>query len=181
MKKAMKFLMLPLTCLVLGLGLAFTNAFTKPVIEEINIKMATDARKEVLPTASEFEEMQGSYPAGITSVYKGTNGEGIAVELTVKGYGGDMNMMVGVDADGKVSHTKIVSASETAGVGAKTYEKDFLELFGGKTGKLISVKGAPGKEEEVAAISGATVSSKAVTAGVNLALETFEQAKEELK
>ena len=180
MKKILKFLMLPMTCLILGLGLALTNAFTKPVIADINLKLATEARQEALPSASSFEELSGVFPEGVKSIYRGSGGEGIAVELTVKGYGGDMNMMVGIDPNGNVARVKIVSAAETAGVGAKTYERDFLDRYDGRTGPLTAVKGEVGGENQIAAISGATVSSKAVTSGVNLALEAFEQVKEEL-
>lgn len=179
MKKVMEFLMLPVTCLILGIGLAFTNAFTKPVILESGIRMANEARAAVLPGTSEFSEVNGEFPEGIISVFKGSNGEGLAVELTTKGYGGDMKLMVGMDTEGKITGVKVVSASETAGVGAKTYEKSFLDLFNGRSGQLKAVK-TGATADDIQAISGATVSSKAVTDGVNVAQDVFEQVKGEL-
>lgn len=179
MKKVMEFLMLPITCLVLGIGLAFTNAFTKPVIQETAIRMANEARSEVLPGTSDFTEINGEFSEGINSVFKGSNGEGIAVEVITKGYGGDMKLMVGIDPQGKITGVKVVSASETAGVGAKVYEKNFLDLFNGRSGQLKAVK-TGATADDIQAISGATVSSKAVTAGVNVAQQAFEQIKGEL-
>lgn len=178
MKKIMNFLALPVICLILAGCLVLTYNQTAPKIEQINKQMADDARREVLASADTFTEVSGQQlPDGVVDVYQAENGAGIAIQLISKGYGGDLNMMVGVDKDGKIAGVKIVSGSETAGVGAKTYESKFTDQYKGKNGQIKAVKNTAQNDNEIVAISGASISSKAVTAGVNAALETYEQVK----
>ena len=88
---------------------------------------------------------------------------GYCAEVAPKGFGGDIVMMVGVDHTGSVCGVNIVSMSETPGLGSRTNTPAFLDQFKGKSGEL-----AVGTN--VDAVSGATISSRAVTGGVNEAL-----------
>ncbi len=88
---------------------------------------------------------------------------GYAVSVTEKGFGGEISLLVGVSLDGKVRGVSLLSHSETPGLGARTGEEAFRSQFAGKSGKLTV-------GENIDAVSGATISSKAVTAGVNAAL-----------
>ena len=89
---------------------------------------------------------------------------GYCAEVAPNGFGGEIKMMVGVDYEGKVCGANIVTMSETPGLGSRTKEEAwFLEQFAGKSGELAVGNG-------VDAITGATISSKAVTKGVSDAL-----------
>lgn len=89
---------------------------------------------------------------------------GYCVEVKSVGFGGDIEMTVGYAPDGKILGVSIVSLSETPGLGARISESAFLSQYEGKQGTLTL-------GEDVDAISGATISSRAVTEGVNRATE----------
>ena len=92
---------------------------------------------------------------------KGIKEEGTPAEIF---YGGEINMTVGIDTGNSVKGLEIVSHSETAGLGARIDEPAFRQGFNGITEEAV-IGG------NVDAISGATISSKAVAAGVNAALD----------
>ncbi|MFR2465176.1 MAG: FMN-binding protein, partial [Clostridia bacterium] len=105
--------------------------------------------------------------------YRAENG-GVAMKVMGTGYGGDMEMAVGIDADGNVTGVSIISHGETPGLGAKATEADFIDQYSGKNAKetLTVVKG-DAAENEISAISGATITSRGVTEGVNEALQYY--------
>ena len=147
--------------------LAAVNKVTAPVIAENDRKAQEQAMIDVLPGATEFfrAKMDGLNEA--EEVYK--SDIGYAVKVAPNGYGGPISMIVGVDNDLKVTGIKIISQSETAGLGAKCTEASFQEQYKGKTENIVvSKSGAKGNE--IDAISSATVTSKAVTKGVNRAI-----------
>ena len=106
----------------------------------------------------------------VYAVYDANGGFfGYCVEVAGKGFGGDIGMMVGYDANREILGVRVVSHSETPGLGAKIKtDAWFLEQYAGKSGEVTL-------GEDVDAIVGATVSSKAVTAGINLATETLDR------
>ncbi len=87
---------------------------------------------------------------------------GFCAEVASPGFGGDIQMMVGFDAQGNILGVSIVSLSETPGLGAKVSESDYLAQYKNQNGELTL-------GEDVDAISGATISSRAVIDGVNIA------------
>lgn len=101
---------------------------------------------------------------------------GYCINVHPSGYIGEINMIVGINPDLSFSGIKIISMSETPGLGAKTADEAFYSQFAeGKKGKLSVVKNSPSpKENEINAVSGATISSKAVTEGANCALKIAE-------
>ena len=109
----------------------------------------------------------------VLEVYRAENG-GVAMKVMGTGYGGDMEMAVGIDADGNVTGVSIISHGETPGLGAKATEADFIDQYSGKNAKetLTVVKG-DAAENEISAISGATITSRGVTEGVNEALQYY--------
>ena len=157
-------------CLVISTALAFTNDVTAPVIEKAAAEKAEAARKEVLPDADSFELMQLSgLPETVTEVYHAANGRGYVFMLTAKGYGGDMNLICGMDADGNITACKTLSHSETSGLGSKTADEGYRGQYAGvNSGTLDSVQ----------AISGATISSNAYKNAVGDAFAAYEIAKE---
>ena len=159
-KKWPAWIVLGLIALIAGCALGLTNEVTAPVIKEQALAAADEARRAVLPDATDFEELAVNNDS-IDYCYKGlANGE------TVKGYGGEIEIVVGVDNDGVITGINVGGAnfSETAGLGAKTKEPAFTEQFKGLSAPL-TLKG------NVDSVSGASVSSGAIVNGVNTVLD----------
>lgn len=178
---------------VVALMLAGVNAVTKEPIAEYAAEKRAAAMAEVLPEApwldfAPVEITVGSSSSGATvtpmlngySSYHDPNGlpHALCVETYPSGYGGKISLMTGVSIsaheDGSydltVNAVRIVSHSETSGVGSKTTDPAFLDQYGGKRAGITVGSG----ENSIDAISGATVSSKAVTAGVNEAIDAAQ-------
>lgn len=156
------------------LVLTVCNAVTKDTIAAINVQTQNAAKAEVLAEADTFEKINGEYPELVTAAFEGKKDDetvGYCVNVVVAGFGGNIEMMVGVSATYEVTGVKITSASETPGLGAKASNTEFTNQYKG-LGKDISVikSGVP-NGNEISAISGATITSKAVTEGVNAALK----------
>ena len=156
-------------CFLLSAALAFTNMKTAPIIEETERKAAEAARIEMLPEADSFTRMELSgLPASVTEAYSADNGVGYVFMLETKGYGGVIKLICGVDADGAITDSKVLSHSETKGLGSKITGDDFRGLFIGKDSSL----------EGVDTISGASISSGAYINAVRDAFAAYEIAKE---
>ena len=101
----------------------------------------------------------------------------MAVYVTPKGYGGPIDLVVTINKDGTIKQIAVAKNDETPGLGAGVIEDSFTSQYVGKSGELSVVKTGKAGEKEINAIAGATISSKAVTSGVNQALKAFEQLK----
>ena len=176
------------TCVVVAGALGLVNSVTEGPIAQINKEKTEAAMKMVVadPDNSEFsdkleltEEMTAAATAGggsVTEAYAVTvNGEsdGYALKIVASGSQGNIEMMVGVDGEGTVTGVSIVDNSETAGIGSKVMDNEplasgvpVLEQFEGKSEADMPLTVG----SNVDAISGATVSTKGVTTGVNAAL-----------
>ncbi|HDK7139464.1 TPA: RnfABCDGE type electron transport complex subunit G [Clostridium botulinum] len=164
---------------IAGLILGGAFAITKKPIEAQVEKTNTEAMKEILPKADKFEKMEGKAKDAVTEVNEGKKGNdvaGYAIKVLTKGYGGQIEMMIGVSKEGKVEGIKILSHSETPGLGANAPQPKFSGQFKGKSIEkdLEVVKTAPGKDNEIEAMTGATITSKAVTKGVNDAVKFYK-------
>ncbi len=152
-------------CALMAAVLAGVNLITKDRIAAAKEEKVKAAISAVLPDVSGLEEVPLTGDTGIVSrVY--TAGGAYAVEVNPSGFGGTITMMVGVQ-DGKVTGISIVSQTETAGLGAvaaanNAKGESFRAQFVG--GDSFAVKG------NIDAISGATITSQAVTDGVNAAV-----------
>ena len=167
-------------CAVASLVLGVTNNITSPVIEERNIQASNELRQIVLSDADEFKELDGINSDIVLEVYEGISGGnvvGYTIKTAPKGYGGTVEVMVGISVDGKVTGVDIGNHSETPGLGSKATEPAFKDQYTGKdiSNELSVVKGSASSENEISAISGATITSKAVTNGVNAAIEVFNE------
>ena len=170
---------------IAALGLSLTNLATAGAIEEQKIKAANEARQAVLSGSESFEQMElDNTHSGegtsiyIDEVYAGKSGDsivGYTFRILSKGYGGDIEINVGIDTEGKIGAIQIGAHSETPGLGAKIADDKFIGQYKGKTADkaLELVKGSASGEAQVEAISGATVSSRAVTEGINKAIEYY--------
>ena len=169
--------------LVVALLLAFTNAITADKIEQNTINEQNAAKQEVLPVAATFEEADASQDeTGIVkAVFEGKDASGATVgwcaNVTPSGYGGEIDLMVGILSDGTISGIQVVSHAETPGLGAKASESSFSSQFAGKkTDEPLAViyNGTP-IDSEIVSISGATITITAVKDGVNAAAETVKK------
>ncbi|MCR4718495.1 MAG: RnfABCDGE type electron transport complex subunit G [Firmicutes bacterium] len=154
---------------VAALILAMVNNVTAPIIAEQESLKMEEAMTEVLPDANTFEEvpLELSEDLSLTRIYE--SDAGFVVFASPKGYGGEISMAVGIDKELKVTGISIISQGETAGLGAKCTEPEWQKQFIGKTENIeVSKNGAKGNQ--IDAISSATITSKAVTRGVNEAL-----------
>ena len=130
------------------------------------------AMQEVMPEAEDFEEAQVSEE--IEEAYTASKGGeilGYAISVAPKGYGGPIKMMVGVTKDGVVQGVTILQHGETLGLGANASDPTFTSQFKEKSNEINVVKGANPGEDEISAITGATITAQAVTDGVNVALD----------
>jgi len=175
MKKQSTFLYvlrLALTLLVItGLmaaALAGVNMITAPIIAEANEAKTQAAVSAVLPGGggiTDYADISGQ----VTAVYMSE--KGYAVQVTPSGFDGEIDMMVGIDREGKVLGISIISHTETAGLGAVAAANSakgeaFRNQFIGMSGSVSVTKDGG----EVDAITGATITSRAICEGVNIAL-----------
>lgn len=167
---------------IAGLILGWAHKITLEPINQQNIKTNQEAMKEVLPSADNFAKLETKLPqeSSIIEVNKGDKGGndlGYAIKVSTKGYGGLIEMMVGVSNEGKVEGIKIISHSETPGLGANAPNPEFSDQYKGKPiDKAIEVvKTEPASDNEIKAITGATITSKAVTKGANEAVEFYNK------
>lgn len=161
--------LLLITALAAG-ALAWVNGITKDAIAENQRAKTRQAVAEVLPGAENMTLVdsgsgivKGVYAPGADSAVQGW-----AVEVAPgSGFGGEIRLMVGIGADGKVTGISVITHAETPGLGAVAAAKtpageEFRDSFTGDSGELTM--------EHIDALSGATITSKAVLEGVNAAL-----------
>lgn len=164
-------------CIVVAFLLAATNELTKGPIAEVQAETAAQAMKQVCPEAESFEGAQGLE----SETYRGFDSEGnlvgYAVNVTEKGYGGDLEVMVGISTDGQVTGVEILTCNETPGLGANCTKSEFTDQYKQtipESGEFTVVKDGTGADGgRIDALTGATITSKAVTEAVNRAVEIY--------
>lgn len=160
---------------VVALLLGFFNSITVDVIASTAEKNKIAAMQSIMPAASSFEPLECEIPEGssIAEVYGAYDSAGTSVgycfTLTPKGYGGQLTIMAGIDTALSVTGVDIVSHSETPGLGANADDAKWLSQFVGKTEGLTVVKTVP-QNNQIQAVTSATITSKAVTGAVDSAL-----------
>ncbi len=161
-------ILLLITVVVAGL-LGFVNDLTKDRIAENTAKKANQAMQAVLPAPS-YEKLELTAD-GISEVYKAEGG--YVVRLGANGFGGAIDMMVGIDPNGTVTGIAVISHSETASLGAECTREDWRAQFAGTAGGLKVTKDGG----TIDALTGATVTSRAVTEAVNRAVEFVKEVQ----
>ncbi len=180
---------------VAGLGLGFVHMITEEPIKKVQEEAKQKAYRTVFADATEFKNLdESTLPddlfvsvladagiekdeiAEVVAAMKGDAYAGMVVTVVAKdGYGGDIKFSVGIQKDGTVNGISILSISETAGLGMKAKEPAFQSAFVNKNADTFVVtKSGATKDGDVDAISGATITSKAVTKGVNSAVTAFK-------
>lgn len=161
-----------LICLVITAALGVTNYFTAGRIAALEKKTQDEAMNLLLP-AQEYAPIEDG-----ASYYAVKDNETIGyIFITVeKGYGGEIKVMTAVSIDGAVNAVTVLSAGdETPGLGQNVTKKAFLDRYIGHFKGIEVVKNnADSSLNQIDAVTGATISSKATTRAVNKALEMYE-------
>ena len=162
--------LLLITAVVAGL-LAFVNELTAGRIDELTRQKAEQAMREVLP-AQDYTPLDAALPQGVTEAYRAGD-DGYVVRVAPNGFGGAIDLMVGVRADGTVNGVAVIAHSETASLGANCTREEFRAQYAGGAGPF-----AVGQDVgTIEALTGATVTSRAVTDGVNAALDFVREVQ----
>lgn len=187
-------LILTAITLVAGIGLGAVYEVTKEPIRQASESSKQEAYKQVIPDADSFEEYAdfdedqaaaALADAGVTGntinevavAMKGGEPAGYVITGTTSdGYGGDIQLSTGILSDGTVTGIAFLSITETAGLGMNAEKPEFTGQFSDKQVESFTVVkgGGSGAENEIDALSGATITSSAVTDDVNAALVYFQ-------
>ncbi len=168
-------LVLFLITAVVAALLAGANLLTEDKIAQNSALAEQEALKEVI-AAQSFEPTDGlallELPEVVSAAYVALDGNsvvGYCFKVIPTGYGGAIEVIYGVDTSLAITGVSILSHGETAGLGANIVKEDFRNQFKGKTAVVGAAKSAP-KADEIQALSGATISSKAIARGADTAL-----------
>ena len=194
-------LALTLITVALGLVLGLVHEITlEPIAAQERMKQEK-AYAEVLPEAESFEELdlasgglaeqfaaaiaeEGLTEESIDAAAEGTASDGspagyVFTVTTGEGYGGDIQFTLGISADGTIQGISFLSIEETAGLGMEANTEEFKSQFAGiRADSITYSKTGASAENEIDAISGATVTTSAVTNGVNAGLAAFRTLTE---
>ncbi|MDD6380579.1 MAG: FMN-binding protein [Lachnospiraceae bacterium] len=178
--------------LVSGLLLGLVYQITLKPRNAAAAKATNDAYKAVFEDAASFKDYADfdadkatalvkkagydniSISACVEADDKSGKSLGYVITVVTKSYGGNATFSMGVTNDGKMNGYKITDISDTPGLGMKSTEPKFMDQFKGiSIGKYTVTKGTPG-DNEIQAISGATITSRAITNGVDAGFEYFK-------
>ena len=171
-------------CLVVSVMLGFVNSITADKIAALQEQATQQSLQAVFPDA-EFDKLDvtdaqaaeaAAYQSELMAIYQTKDGSGYAIEVGPSGFSGTIDMIVGINADGSIAGISVVSNTETAGIGTKVCADKpnkagvgVLSQFIGMTATKDNPFTVNTGSNEVDAISGATVTTKAITRGVNAA------------
>lgn len=163
-------LVLVIISVVTSLLLGFVYSITEKPIAESKALKTIEAKQSVFPSDEYISEEYTGTDKAVSAIERAMSGgvqTGWVVQVTTSGFGGDIDMVVGIDMDGLVRGISIVKMSETSGLGANANKDSFKDQYIGQGGPFsVSKDGGT-----IQALTGATVTSRAVTKGVNSALE----------
>lgn len=175
---------------VAGLVLATANSFTYPIISAREKKQYEDSLKEVFSTAEKFESLKENELMKIKEKFP--NIENIEIAKTAdkklgyvfktygkNGYGGDILMLMAVNVeDNTIVGFKVLKHSETPGLGSRVTTEEYAQsVVGNKTTAPLVRSLNPDKDNDIQAITGTTISVKAVLNGLNSAIEALGELK----
>jgi electron transport complex protein RnfG len=173
---------LTLICIIAGLCLGATYNITSPAIARLDREQAEQAYREMLPEADSFEDV--AYDAGgdyakvtaVKAAVKGSEVVGWCVNIKSPGYKSDIALILGIRPDGTLAGLRVGANEETAGLGSKIAEDDFYLQFAEATPQLTISKSEQddGDPSTINAISGATISSRAVMNAANIVYRLYE-------
>lgn len=160
---------LVIICIVVTGALAATNSVTDPIIDEATRVAQQKARTELLPEAEDFEPVTGVEVENVSDIYASTNDVGVIITSSAKGYGGDVVVMTAFNPDGTIKQIKVTEQAETKGIGSKVVATpSYWENYMG-----LDASDALVLNEDVDAVTSATISSTALINAVNSAIEAY--------
>lgn len=162
-------------CVAVSAALAGTNLLTKDQIAAQQLQKAEESRKVVLQAADSFEAADAGNAGEYYIGKSGNETVGYVFETSSKGYGGDVRVMTGISAEGAITGVIILSHGETPGLGANAEKEEFRSQYKQTVpnSRLELVKYQTPMEGQVEAMTGATITSTAVTNAVNQAVDTY--------
>jgi len=169
---------------VAGAALSYVNGLASPLIAAQILQNKLDSFKEVYPQSDKVEDETALYlndphdpvVKEVNVAYRSGVPVGVIYAVETKGYSGPISLLAGFDiASARITAIKVLSQRETPGLGAKATESKFRDRYKDKgTDLALEVtKTPPVKENQVQAITASTITTKAVTKGVNAAREHF--------
>lgn len=164
---------LTFTCFMCSLIIAIVYFITAPVAAKNAEILKEDSMKALVKEADDFTAIKGksewfeAKKDGKTIAY--------VIQSITKGYGGEIKLLVAIDEKEKVIGYNILSHNETPGLGDKTTKSPFKNQFKGKEESNLVVTKDKSDTEDIQAITGATISSKAVTKGVQDAVKEVNE------
>ena len=196
MKQMMKdaMILFPIT-LISGAALGLVYEVTKEPIAQQEQKAKNEAYQNVFEAAEDFTELteetyspdaltafvkENGFDASIDGVAQALSGDGsvLGYVITVtdhEGYGGDIQFTMGVADDGTLNGISLLSISETAGLGMRAGEVLVPQFAGKQVEKFSYTKTGAASDDQIDAISGATITTNAVVNGVNAGLLCFQE------
>jgi len=130
------------------------NSFTSTVVESRRGEEVTAILEEIFPEMSRYELEDEVY-----TIYQDDTKTGYAFKASGNGYGGNIDILVGLDNNFTIIGISILSQTETPGVGSRITENSFTDQFKGLSANDIALSSEGGK---IDAVTGATISSRAV-------------------
>lgn len=170
-------IVLVVICFVVTLALAYTYGMTKPVIDKRSKADADQARSALIKGAKSFSEYKGDFvqsdngKAEVTECFAADNNKGYVMTVKTQSFGGPLTMMVGIDGNGSITGIKVTTHADTPGVGTKNFDEEYLSQYVGLT-ELHD--GNVKADDQIDAISGASVTGGAIHTGVEAALKQYE-------
>lgn len=159
---------LVLICAIVGFLLGSVDNLTLPTITANREARAWATYNALIPEATDFEALPCDVP-GVTACMEATDDLGYAVIAQSKGYSSQVPMAVAFDEEGTITNVIGMDNTETPGLGTKVQLPDFTDQFLGRAAEPLTI-------DDIDAVTGATISSKAALAAVNEAIEAYRSA-----
>lgn len=161
-------LVLVLICAIVGFLLGAVNNLTLPTITANREARAWATYTSLIPEATDFTEMSCDVP-GVTACMEAADGKGYAIIAQSKGYSSQVPMAVAFSPEGTIESVIGMQNTETPGLGTKVQDPSFTDQFVGRAAEPMTI-------DDIDAITGATISSKAALAAMNEAIEAYRTA-----
>ena len=161
-------LVLVVICAIVGFLLGTVNNLTLPTIMANREARAWATYAALIPDASDFAALPCDVP-GVTACMEAADGKGFAITAQAKGYASQVPLAVAFDDEGVITNVIGMANTETPGLGTKVQEPAFTDQFIGRAADPLAL-------DDIDAITGATISSKAALAALNEAIEAYRTA-----
>jgi len=163
-----------IVCGLAAASLAVVNAITKEPIAGYEKRYRDAALREVFPEADEFLNYE---PDRVWEALREGQKTGHVFLDRVQGYSGPITLMFGRDSSGAITGLRIITHTETPGLGAKITTTKFRDQFSNKRPEQLILRKDDPARGQIDAITGATISSRAVTKDLRSTLESFNREK----